>query len=121
MQNEGRKIMHHDTFRASVTCVRVPVYRAHSVAVSAEFEQPVTVAAARAILQKAPGLDVVDNPEKNEYPLPLFASEKYNCQVGRLRQDCAFDNGLSFWVAGDQLLKGAALNAVQIAEELLKL
>jgi aspartate-semialdehyde dehydrogenase len=121
MENEGRKIMHHPTFRASVTCVRVPVYRAHSVAVSAEFEQPVTVAAARAVLQKAPGLDLVDNPEKNEYPLPLFASEKYNCQVGRLRQDCAFDNGLAFWVAGDQLLKGAALNAVQIAEELLKL
>jgi aspartate-semialdehyde dehydrogenase len=120
MENETRKIMHHPTFRASVTCVRVPVYRAHSVAVSAEFEKPVTVEAARAVLKKAPGLDVVDNPDKKEYPLPLFASEKYNCQVGRLRQDCAFDNGLCFWVAGDQLLKGAALNAVQIAEELLK-
>ncbi len=120
MENETRKIMHHPTFRASVTCVRVPVYRAHSVAVSAEFEKPVTVEAARAVLKKAPGLDVVDNPDKKEYPLPLFASEKYNCQVGRLRQDRAFDNGLCFWVAGDQLLKGAALNAVQIAEELLK-
>src|SRR5665213_1747347 len=121
MENEGRKIMHHPGFRASVTCVRVPVYRAHAVAVSAEFEKPVTAAAARAVLQKAPGLDVVDNPAKKEYPLPLFASEKYNCQVGRLRKDSAFDNGLCFWVAGDQLLKGAALNAVQIAEELLKI
>ncbi len=120
MENEGRKIMHHPKFRASVTCVRVPVYRAHSVAVSAEFVKPVSVEAARAILQKAPGLDVVDSPEKNEYPLPLYAAEKYNCQVGRIRMDCALENGLCFWVSGDQLLKGAALNAVQIAEELLK-
>jgi aspartate-semialdehyde dehydrogenase len=120
MENEGRKIMHHPNFRASVTCVRVPVYRAHSVAVSAEFEKPVSVEAARAVLQKAPGLDVVDNPEKKEYPLPLYVAEKYNCQVGRIRQDCAMDNGLCFWVVGDQLLKGAALNAVQIAEELMK-
>ena len=120
MENEGRKIMHHPQFRASVTCVRVPVYRAHSVAVSAEFARPVSVEAARAVLQKAPGLDVVDSPEKNEYPLPLYAAEKYNCQVGRIRVDCALDNGLCFWVSGDQLLKGAALNAVQIAEELLK-
>jgi aspartate-semialdehyde dehydrogenase len=120
MQNEGRKIMHHPSFLASVTCVRVPVYRAHSVSVSAEFEKPVTPEAARAVLQKAPGLDVVDNPEKKEYPLPLYVAEKYNCQVGRIRKDCALDNGLAFWVVGDQLLKGAALNAVQIAEELLK-
>jgi len=120
MENEGRKIMHHPSFRASVTCVRVPVYRAHSVAVSAEFEKPITVEAAREVLKKAPGLDVVDNPDKKEYPLPLYAAEKYNCQVGRIRLDCALDNGLCFWVAGDQLLKGAALNAVQIAEELLK-
>ena len=120
MENEGRKIMHHPGFRASVTCVRVPVYRAHSVAVSAEFESPVTVESAREVLKKAPGLDVVDNPENKEYPLPLYAAEKYNCEVGRLRKDCALDNGLCFWVAGDQLLKGAALNAVQIAEVLLK-
>ena len=120
MENEGRKIMHHPSFRASVTCVRVPVYRAHSVAVSAEFEKPVTVEAARAVLKKAPGLDVVDNPENKEYPLPLYVAEKYNCEVGRLRMDCALDNGLCFWVAGDQLLKGAALNAVQIAEVLLR-
>jgi aspartate-semialdehyde dehydrogenase len=120
MENEGRKIMHHPDFRASVTCVRVPVYRAHSIAVSAEFEKPITVDAAREVLLAAPGLDVVDNPEKKEYPMPLYVAEKYNCQVGRIRKDCAMDNGLCFWVAGDQLLKGAALNAVQIAEELLK-
>jgi len=120
LENEGRKIMHHPAFRASVTCVRVPVYRAHSIAVSAEFEKPVTVEAAREALKKAPGLDVVDNPDKKEYPLPLYATEKYNCQVGRLRKDSAMDNGLCFWVAGDQLLKGAALNAVQIAEELMR-
>jgi len=120
MENEGRKIMHHPAFKASVTCVRVPVYRSHSVAVSAEFEKPVTVEAARAVLKKAPGLDVVDEPENKKYPMPLFTSEKDNCEVGRLRLDCALDNGLCFWVSGDQLLKGAALNAVQIAEELLK-
>jgi aspartate-semialdehyde dehydrogenase len=120
MENEGRKIMHHPAFKASVTCVRVPVYRSHSVAVSAEFEKPVTVAAAREVLQRAPGLDLVDDPANQKYPMPLFTSEAYNCQVGRLRLDCAMENGLAFWVAGDQLLKGAALNAVQIAEELLK-
>ena len=120
MENEGRKIMHHPTFRASVTCVRVPVYRAHSVAVSAEFAKPVTVESARAVLSNAPGLDLVDDAEKKEYPMPLYTAEKYNCQVGRIRQDCALDNGLCFWVSGDQLLKGAALNAVQIAEELVK-
>ncbi len=120
MENEGRKIMHHPAFKASVTCVRVPVYRAHSVAVSAEFEKPVTVEAALEVLKKAPGLDVIDNPARNEYPLPLYQAEQYNCAVGRLRKDCAMDNGLCFWVSGDQLLKGAALNAVQIAEELLK-
>jgi aspartate-semialdehyde dehydrogenase len=120
MENEGRKIMHHPAFRASVTCVRVPVYRSHSVAVSAEFEKPVTVEAARAVLKKAPGLDLVDEPENKKYPMPLFTSTKDNCEVGRIRMDCALDNGLCFWVSGDQLLKGAALNAVQIAEELLK-
>jgi aspartate-semialdehyde dehydrogenase len=120
MENEGRKIMHHPAFRASVTCVRVPVYRSHSVAVSAEFEKPVSVEAARAVLKEAPGLDLVDEPENQKYPMPLFTSGKYNCEVGRIRKDCALDNGLAFWVSGDQLLKGAALNAVQIAEELLK-
>lgn len=121
LESEGRKIMHHPAFRASVTCVRVPVYRAHSVAVSAEFEKPVTVEAALEVLRQAPGLDVVDNPAQCEYPLPLYQAERYNCAVGRIRKDCALDNGLCFWIAGDQLLKGAALNAVQIAEEVLKL
>jgi len=120
MENEGRKIMHHPTLRASVTCVRVPVYRSHSIAVSAEFDKPVTVEAAREVLKQAPGLDLIDEPENKKYPMPLFTSEKYNCEVGRIRLDCALDNGLCFWVSGDQLLKGAALNAVQIAEELVK-
>ncbi|MEY2574265.1 MAG: aspartate-semialdehyde dehydrogenase [Verrucomicrobiota bacterium] len=116
MQNEGRRIMHLPDFRASVTCVRVPVYRAHSVAVSAEFERPVSVEEARHVLASAPGLELVDDPENNRYPMPLFTAGKDNCEVGRIRLDCAFENGLSFWVSGDQLLKGAALNAVQIAE-----
>ncbi len=119
MQNEGRKIMHHAGFRASVTCVRVPVYRAHSVAVSAEFLKPITAEAARAVLANAPGLDIIDDPANQRYPLPLDVAERYNCAVGRIRKDCAMDNGLCFWVCGDQLLKGAALNAVQIAEVLM--
>jgi len=116
MQNEGRRIMHLPQFRASVTCVRVPVYRAHSVAISAEFERPVSVEEAHEVLAKAPGLELVDEPQKNRYPMPLFTAGKDNCEVGRVRLDCALENGLSFWVSGDQLLKGAALNAVQIAE-----
>jgi aspartate-semialdehyde dehydrogenase len=116
MENEGRKIMHHPGFRASVTCVRVPVFRAHSIAISAEFEKPVTVEAARAALTGAPGLDLVDDPATRAYPLPLDIAGRDNCAVGRIRKDCALDNGLAFWVVGDQLLKGAALNAVQIAE-----
>ena len=116
MQNEGRKIMHLPEFRASVTCVRVPVYRAHSVAVHAEFEKPVSVDQAREVLAKAPGIELVDEPQKNRYPMPLNVAGKDNCEVGRVRLDCALENGLAFWVSGDQLLKGAALNAVQIAE-----
>jgi aspartate-semialdehyde dehydrogenase len=119
--NESRKIMHHPTLRASITCVRVPVFRAHSVAVHAEFERPVTVERARDALAKFPGLEVVDNPSVKEYPTPLKCAGKNNCQVGRIRLDSAFDNGLAFWVCGDQLLKGAALNALQIAENLVKL
>jgi aspartate-semialdehyde dehydrogenase len=116
MQDETRKIMHLPELRVSATCVRVPVYRAHSVAVTAEFERPVSVEQAREILSKAPGLELVDEPHNNHYPMPLSVAGKDDCQVGRVRLDCAFENGLSFWVAGDQLLKGAALNAVQIAE-----
>jgi aspartate-semialdehyde dehydrogenase len=116
LQNEGRKIMHLPDFRASITCVRVPVYRAHSVAISAEFEKKVSLEQARQALAKAPGLELVDEPQKNRYPMPLNVAGKDNCEVGRLRLDCALENGLAFWVSGDQLLKGAALNAVQIAE-----
>jgi aspartate-semialdehyde dehydrogenase len=116
MQDETRKIMHLPELRVSATCVRVPVYRAHSVAVSAEFERPISVQQARKVLAKAPGLELVDEPQSNRYPMPLGVAGKDNCQVGRVRLDCAFENGLSFWVSGDQLLKGAALNAVQIAE-----
>ena len=121
MVHESRKIMGLPEFRASVTCVRVPVYRAHSVAVSAEFERPVSVEGAREAIIAAPGIDLNDEVANNGYPLPLELAGRDNCQVGRIRKDCAFDNGLSFWVAGDQLLKGAALNAVQIAEEVAKL
>jgi len=116
MQNEGRRIMHHPGFLASVTCVRVPVYRAHSVAVTAQFERSVSLDHARDVLAKAPGLRLVDNPARNEYPLPLRVAGKDDCEIGRLRLDCALENGIAFWISGDQLLKGAALNAVQIAE-----
>ena len=116
MQDETRKIMHLPELRVSATCVRVPIYRAHSVAVTAEFERPVSVEQAREVLSKAPGLELIDEPHRNHYPMPLNVAGKDNCQVGRVRLDCALENGLSFWVSGDQLLKGAALNAVQIAE-----
>ena len=105
MQGEGRRIMHLPGFRASVTCVRVPVYRAHSVAVNAEFERPVSLEKAREVLANAPGLKLVDDPAQNVYPLPLAVAEKDNCEIGRLRLDCALDNGLAFWIAGDQLSK----------------
>jgi aspartate-semialdehyde dehydrogenase len=116
MQDETRKIMHSPALRVSATCVRVPIYRAHSVAVTAEFQRPISVEQAREVLSKAPGLELVDEPNNNHYPTPLNVAGKDNCQVGRVRLDCALENGLSFWVSGDQLLKGAALNAVQIAE-----
>jgi aspartate-semialdehyde dehydrogenase len=116
MQDETRKIMHLPELRVSATCVRVPIYRAHSVAVTAEFERPISAERAREVLSKAPGLELVDEPRSNHYPMPLNVAGKDNCQVGRVRLDCALENGLSFWVSGDQLLKGAALNAVQIAD-----
>jgi aspartate-semialdehyde dehydrogenase len=116
MQNEGRRIMHLPTFKASITCVRVPVYRAHSVAVSAEFEKPVNVSEARAAIAAFPGVQIQDDTVAKSYPMPLEAAGQDDCFVGRLRLDCALENGLAFWVCGDQLLKGAALNAVQIAE-----
>jgi len=119
MENEVRRILHMPDFRASVTCVRVPVYRAHSVAVSAEFEKPVSLEAAREAIAAFPGIQIVDIPQDKIYPMPIDAAGKDDCFVGRIRRDCAFDNGLAFWVSGDQLLRGAALNAVLIAEKLL--
>jgi len=116
MQNEGRRIMHLPTFKASVTCVRVPVYRAHSVAVSAEFERPVSLGEAREAIQNFKGVELRDDVADNVYPMPLDYAGEDVCAVGRLRLDCAMENGLAFWVCGDQLLKGAALNAIQIAE-----
>ncbi|HTS18417.1 MAG TPA: aspartate-semialdehyde dehydrogenase [Verrucomicrobiae bacterium] len=119
--NESRKIMHHPTLKISATCVRVPVYRAHSEAVNMEFERPITAAEARAILSKAPGVQVVDDPANKKYPMPIDASGMYDCLVGRIRQDVSRDDGrgIDLFVSGDQLLKGAALNAVQIAELLI--
>lgn len=119
-RNESRKIMHHPTFRASITCVRVPVYRSHSVAIAAEFAKHVSVDHARDVLAKAPGIALVDDPVRLEYPMPITCSGKKECAVGRLRIDWAFENGLAFWTCGDQLLKGAALNALQIAELVLR-
>ena len=116
MQNEGRRIMHHPSFKASVTCVRVPVYRAHSVAVSAEFERPVSLTEARQAIEAFPAVKLHDDPTAHGYPMPLDCAGQDDCYVGRLRLDCALENGLAFWICGDQLLKGAALNAVQIAE-----
>ena len=118
-QNEGRRIMHLPDFVASVTCVRVPIYRAHSIAIHAEFERPVSIVKAQEAIFAAPGVDLVDDPAEALYPMPLDAQGNDHCHVGRLRLDCALPNALAFWVCGDQLLKGAALNAVQIAELLL--
>lgn len=116
MLNEGRKIMGLESLRASTTCVRVPVLRAHSISISAEFEQPVDVKRAREVITAFSGSEVVDEPEARQYPMPIFYAGKVKCGVGRIRRDAALDNGLAFWVVGDQLWKGAALNAIQIAE-----
>lgn len=118
MLNEGRKIMDLRDLRVSTTCVRVPVMRCHSIAINAEFERPVELAAARAAIASFAGAELCDDPAQLRYPMPLFYSGREKCGVGRLRLDTALDNGLSFFVTGDQLWKGAALNAVQIAEEL---
>ncbi len=120
MLNEGRKIMGLDELKVTCTCVRVPVFRAHSISVSADFEKPVSIEVAREAIDAFEGVTLVDNPEQLEYPMPLDYSEVIPCGVGRIRKDCVFDNGLAFWVTGDQLWKGAALNAIQIAELLHK-
>jgi aspartate-semialdehyde dehydrogenase len=117
---ETQKIMGDTEIKVSCTAVRVPTLRVHSEAVTVEFERPVSVEEARAILAIAPGVDLVDDPAAKRYPLPHTATGKYNVEVGRIRKNLVFDNGLDFFVSGDQLLKGAALNAVQIAELLLE-
>jgi aspartate-semialdehyde dehydrogenase len=116
MLHEGRKIMSLDDLKVTCTCVRVPVFRAHSISISAEFEKDVSVEAAREAIQAFEGAELVDDPENGRYPMPLNYSEVVPCGVGRIRKDLVFDNGLALWVTGDQLWKGAALNAVQIAE-----
>jgi aspartate-semialdehyde dehydrogenase len=98
------------------TCVRVPVYRAHSISVSASFERPVSVEAAREAIAAFGGTELVDDPAAQKYPMPLDYSEVVNCGVGRIRKDMVLENGLALWVTGDQVWKGAALNAIQIAE-----
>ena len=118
MLNETRKIMGLPNLACSTTCVRVPVMRAHSVAINAEFEKPVSVERAREVIAAFPGTELDDDVAQKKYPMPLKYQGKEKCGVGRIRRDLAFENGLSFWVAGDQLWKGAALNAVQIAEDL---
>ncbi|HEY8342898.1 MAG TPA: aspartate-semialdehyde dehydrogenase [Calditerricola sp.] len=117
---ETHKIFGDDSIRISCTAVRVPTLRAHAEAVTVEFARPVTPEAARAVLAEAPGVEVVDDPAERRYPMPLTASGKGNVEVGRIRRNLAFDNALDFFVVGDQLLKGAALNAVQIAEHLFR-
>ena len=118
LANETRKIMHAPDIRISATCVRVPVYRSHSEAVSAEFTEPVSAAEFRRILASAPGVKVVDDITNGAYPTALDASGNDHVWVGRIREDVSTDNGIVFWVVSDNLRKGAATNAVQIAESL---
>jgi len=120
MMQESRKIMGLPNLKVSSTCVRIPVVRAHSVAVNAEFERPVSVEAARAAIAAFEGAELVDDPSKQVYPTPLQFSRKAKCGVGRIRIDTALDNGLALWVSGDNLWKGAALNALQNAELMVR-
>ena len=119
MRNETRKILNDSSISVSCTCVRVPVYRAHSISINAEFELSVNVPDARTALENFDGVELWDMPKSLRYPMPINYTEKEVCGVGRLRLDHGFKNGLALWVVGDQLWKGAALNAVQIAEELV--
>ncbi len=120
MMQESRKIMGLPNLRVSSTTVRVPVVRAHSIAVNAEFDRPVSVEAARAAVAAFEGAQLVDDPANKLYPTPLDFSKKVKCGVGRIRIDTALDNGLAFWVSGDNLWKGAALNAIQNAELMVR-
>lgn len=117
---ETRKIMHDPEMPISATCVRVPVYIGHGEAVNVEFGQPMSPQDAREILSRAPGVKVLDNPTKDLYPLPIWSAGTDDVFVGRIRQDISHPNGLAMWVVADNLRKGAALNAVQIAEVVVK-
>lgn len=119
MFNETRKIMHEPSLSVSAMCVRVPVMRAHSEAIWVETERPITPEEAREAFAKAQGIVVVDNPAEKQYPMPLFVAGKDPVYVGRIRRDLSNDHGLSFWIVGDQIKKGAALNAVQIAQYII--
>ena len=116
---ETRKILGSDTIRVSATCVRVPVFVGHAEAINVEFERPLSVDEARELLSRAPGVDVVDDPRAHLYPQPLESAGADAVQVGRIRPDESVENGLALFVAGDNIRKGAALNAVQIAEALV--
>ncbi|MBD5212839.1 MAG: aspartate-semialdehyde dehydrogenase [Bacteroidales bacterium] len=120
MYHETRKIMHSDEIKVSATCVRVPVLRSHSEAIWVETESPVSVEQAREALEKAPGIVMLDEPAEAKYPMPVNLAGKDPVYVGRLRKDLASENGLTFWCVSDQIKKGAALNAVQIAQWLLE-
>ncbi len=120
LHNETRKILEDYSIQVTATTVRVPVFRAHSVSVNIETERKITPLGARKALSKFPGVRVVDEPQSSKYPMPIDAAGKDDCLVGRIREDYTVPAGLSFWVSGDQLRKGAALNAVQIAEVLIK-
>ena len=119
MTNEGRKILHDPYMQISCTCVRVPVIRSHSESITIETEKKITAKKARDLLSKAKGVKVVDDPEKFKYPMPLDTSDQDDIYVGRIREDISAKNSLVLWCAGDQIRKGAATNAVQIAELLL--
>lgn len=119
MFNETHKIMHAPELSVSAMCVRVPVLRAHSEAIWVETERPISPEEARKALEAAPGIVVVDNPAEKQYPMPLDVADHDPVYVGRIRADIANPNGLTFWIVGDQIRKGAALNAVQIAEHLI--
>ena len=119
MFNETRKIMHSPEIKVSATCVRVPVMRAHSEAVWVETEKPLELEDVRKAFGNAEGLVVIDNPSEKKYPMPLHSADCDPVYVGRLRKDLADPNGLTFWIVGDQIKKGAALNAVQIAQYIL--
>ncbi len=120
LQNEGRKIMHLPELRVACTCVRVPVVRSHSISVSCHFDRPVSVAEARDAIASAPGCVLVDDLANKRYPMPLETSNQDLVFVGRIRPDLTDENGLCLWCCGDQVRKGAATNAIQIAELLVK-